>query len=79
MTPHPLALFVATVFAFAVVLTAHVAIVLGLMRRAPRWRAAVALVVPPLGVAWSIRERRWFRAAAWMVGAVSYALARAVQ
>jgi hypothetical protein len=75
----PLVSFIATVVAFAVAITAHVAIVIGLVRRAPRWRAAIAVIVPPLGVAWSFRERLWFRAAAWIVGATSYVIARSLQ
>jgi hypothetical protein len=75
----PIAVFSITVVAFAVAITAHVAIVLGLLRRAPRWRAFVALVLPPLGVAWSLRERLWFRAVAWTIGAFSYVVARVLQ
>jgi hypothetical protein len=75
----PIAAFSITVVAFAVAMTAHVAIVFGLVRRAPRWRAVVALVLPPFGVVWSLRERLWFRSFAWMIGAFSYVLARTLQ
>jgi hypothetical protein len=61
--------------AFAVLVTAHVAIVAGLARRAPRWRAAVALVVPPLAPYWGwTRLRRW--SLTWVVAVAVYAVVR---
>ena len=41
------------VLAFATLVTVHVAIVLGLAWRYPRWRALAALVVPPLAPYWA--------------------------
>jgi hypothetical protein len=64
--------FVSLITTFALVVTAHVAIVWGLTSRAPRWRAPVALFVAPLAPYWAVRERMYLRAAAWLVGVVAY-------
>ena len=71
--------FLVTVLTFAVALTAHVAIVIGLARRAPRWHALAAALFPPVGVAWSWRQRLWLRAALWPVAALGYAVVRVMQ
>ncbi len=71
-----IATFAVLVVAFAVLVTAHVTIVVGLFRRTPRWRSIVALVVAPLAPYWAIRDRMYVRGAAWLVGAVAYAVAR---
>ncbi len=68
--------FIAVVGAFAIAVTAHVAIVFGLAMRRPRWRAVVALLVPPFAPYWAVREQMRFRAAMWVVGVVGYAAAR---
>ena len=44
------------ILAFATMATIHVAIVLGLAVRDPRWRAIVALVVPPLAPYWALQS-----------------------
>jgi hypothetical protein len=53
---------------------AHVALVVGLFRREPRWRGAVALVVPPLAPYWGwplgMRARAWL----WLGALGAYAL-----
>jgi hypothetical protein len=67
----------ALVLAFAVVVTAHVTLVVGLAGRAPRWRALVALVVPPLAPYWGWDGLRR-RSLLWMAGAVVYAVLRVV-
>lgn len=72
-------LFVVTVLAFAIGVTAHVTIVIGLARRPPRWRALAALIAAPLAPYWAVREKMRVRAAAWLVGAAVYAIARLVQ
>ena len=63
---------------FVAWLVAHAALVVGLARRAPRWRAAVALVVPPLAPAWgwSMRVRAYAWGAALAVYAFGLVLAR---
>ena len=57
---------------FALLVTSHIAIVIGLGRRAPWLRSAAALAVVPLAPYWALRERMGFRAAAWVCGAVLY-------
>jgi hypothetical protein len=66
----------AMAFAFALLATAHLAIVAGLLRQPPRWRSVAALVIAPLAPYWAIRDRMYVRAVAWLVGAVAYAIAR---
>jgi hypothetical protein len=68
--------FGAMIAAFALLVTAHVTIAWGLAGRAPRWRAAVALVVPPLAPYFAARERMPVRASAWMCALVVYAALR---
>ena len=60
------------VLAFATLVTAHVALAAGLSARAPRWRGAVALVVPPLAPWWGWRTRLRARTALWMTAAAIY-------
>jgi hypothetical protein len=67
-------LFGCTIVGFATIVTAHVATVVGLARRPPRWRSIVALFALPLAPYWALRERLWFRAAAWLAGAAVYGL-----
>ena len=74
----PLFVLVLTVVSFAVLFTAHVAIVVGLAFKVPRWRAGVAVVVPPLGAVWAIREKQWVRGAVWLVAAAGYVVARLI-
>jgi hypothetical protein len=72
-------LFLTTVFAFALLVTAHCAIVFGLFRRSRPWRAPVALAIAPLAPFWALRERMWFRACVWTAGATVYVVAMLVQ
>ena len=60
----------------ATVLTAHVATVYGLAFHHPRWRAAVALVVPPLGIVWGHGAGMRLRPRAVLFGAIVYGVAR---
>ena len=64
-------LVLAPSLSLALLVTAHVALVAGLALRAPRWQAALALVVPPLAVVWG-REtsRRW--SIVWLAAAGAY-------
>lgn len=71
-------LVAAIVLSFALFVTAHLAIVWGLLFRAPRWRSPVALVLPPLAPYWAVRERMRVRAILWIASLVVYALARIV-
>ena len=60
------------VVAFATLVTVHVMLVAGLATHAPRWRGAVALVVPPLAPWWGWRTRLRFRTALWIGAAAIY-------
>ena len=65
------------VLAFAVLVTSHATLVVGLASRTPRWHALVALVVPPLAPYWGWDGLRR-RSVLWLVGAVAYAALRVV-
>jgi uncharacterized ion transporter superfamily protein YfcC len=65
----------ALVLAFAVLVTVHVALVAGLLGRAPRWRAAVAVVVAPLAPYWGFREGMHVRSGLWVAAALAYGVA----
>jgi hypothetical protein len=66
----------ALVLAFAVLVTAHVAIVAGLLGEKPRARAIVALVVAPLAPYWALRGGMRVRGGIWVVSAVGYVVLR---
>jgi hypothetical protein len=66
----------ALVLSFALLVTMHVAICAGLLARPPRWRAPLALVVPPLAPYWAAQERMRVRAGVWVACVVVYAVAR---
>ncbi len=54
----------------------HVHVAMRLVRRHPRWRGVVALILPPLAPYWAARtgDRVW--AAAWGVSLLLWGLAR---
>jgi hypothetical protein len=60
------------VISFAGLLTTHVALTIGLVRRRPRWRAIVAFLLPPLAPFWCSQERMRGRTILWMVAALLY-------
>jgi hypothetical protein len=60
------------VLAFATLVTVHVAIVLGLAGRDPRWRALVAFVLPPLAPYWALRDGMFKRGSVWIGSVVLY-------
>jgi hypothetical protein len=62
------------VVAFAIVVTAHVAIAFGLVRRTPRWRAPLAFAVVPLAPYFAWREQMRVRAVVWIAGALLYVI-----
>lgn len=68
--------FAALLLAFAVCLTSHVAIAYGLALRPPRWRALLALVIPPLAPFFALRERMRVRAVLWIASLLAYVIAR---
>lgn len=66
------ALFIALDLAFAGWVTLHVALIVALAIRRPRWHAAVALLIPPLAPYFAfVAGMRW-RAAGWLVALVFY-------
>lgn len=69
-------LVAAVVLAFAFLVTAHVAIAIGLVTKTPRWRAPVAFVLAPLAPYWAWREHMRVRAGLWTAGLVVYVVAR---
>jgi hypothetical protein len=71
-----MALVIAVVLAFAFLVTAHVAIAVGLVAKPPRWRAPIALLVAPLAPYWAWREHMRVRAGLWAVGLLVYVGAR---
>lgn len=64
---------IAVILGFAALVTAHLAIALGLLARSPRWRAPIALIVLPLAPYIALRERMWLRGALWIAALVVYA------
>jgi hypothetical protein len=60
------------VLAFATLLTVHLMLAAGLAARAPRWRGAVALVLPPLAPWWGWRTHLRARTILWLVAAAIY-------
>jgi hypothetical protein len=63
------------VVAFALFVTAHVAVTYGLATREPRWRAAVGFFFAPLGVYWAWRGQMRVRAGAAAGALVLYVIA----
>jgi hypothetical protein len=68
--------FLAIVVLFALAVTAHVAIAVGLLRLHPRWRGPVAFFVPPLAPYWALRNRMPARAIVWLAAVAGYLLVR---
>jgi hypothetical protein len=61
------------VLSFAALVTAHVAIVIGLGGKSPRWRAAVALAVAPLAPYWALTSGMKARGWIWIGSVCLYA------
>lgn len=66
----------ALLFSFALWLTSHVAIFVGLLTRRPILRAPLALIVAPLAPYWAIREGMAARGLLWTISVGIYAIAR---
>lgn len=62
------------VLALASLITAHISIAYGLVRRTPRWRAPLALVVAPLAPYWAWREQMPIRAIVWGAAVILYVI-----
>jgi hypothetical protein len=67
------------VLAFATFVTSHLTLVIGLSRRPSRWRSVVALVVLPLAPVWGFTSGMAIRASLWVVSAIAYVVARAME
>ena len=65
-------LFGGVVVAFAALCTVHVAIVFGLFKQHPRWRAPVAFFVPPLAPYWALRSGMVVRGGIWIGSVILY-------
>jgi len=61
------------VFAFAALITVHVAIALGLLFRLPRWRAGGGALLPPLAPYWALRVGMPRRGWLWIASVALYA------
>ncbi len=61
--------------AFAALVTTHVTIAAGLLRRRPRWHALLAFVVAPLAPYYAAREQMRARTFAWIGALVVYVTA----
>jgi hypothetical protein len=66
----------ALVGSFALLVTVHVALAAGLVKRPPRWRGPVALLVPPLAPYWGMRERMRVRTSLWLGALMVYIVTR---
>lgn len=68
------------VTSFAGLLTAHMAVAVGLSWRTPRWRGVVALLPPlaPLALLWALREKLYIRCALWGSSLLLYGVAWAL-
>jgi hypothetical protein len=64
-----------TACAFGLLVTAHVALVVSLAFRPPRWRALLGCLVPPLVVYFGWRERLRVWAGVWLGSLAAYATA----
>lgn len=62
--------------ALAAWVTDHVALSVGLMRRPPRWRGLVALLVAPLAPVFGFGARLRVRSVLWIVLAIAYVALR---
>jgi hypothetical protein len=70
------ALMSVLVGSFALLITAHVAIVAGLVLRPQRWRAAIALLFPPIAPYWGMHERMHGRTIVWLLALSVYIVSR---
>jgi hypothetical protein len=73
-----LVVFIATVIAFATLVTAHVLIAIGLLGLPRRWRAPAALIVVPLAPWWAWREKMRVRGLLWTLAALAYLVSLAL-
>lgn len=60
------------VISFAVLVTTHLALAVGLALRGERWRGALAFFVPPLAAYWGFEAGMKLRAGVWIAALVAY-------
>jgi hypothetical protein len=63
---------------FVLAIATHVALLAGLVLRRPRWRAIVALVLPPMAPLWAWKAGMHARVVAWGLALLAYALSCAI-
>ena len=73
--PRDAGLYLWIVVSFAVLVTSHVTLAVGLARRQPRWRGLVSLVFPPVAPYWGYTSGLRVRAILWAAGLGAYVLA----
>ncbi|MEO8799357.1 MAG: hypothetical protein ABI551_15815 [Polyangiaceae bacterium] len=71
-----LVIVIIAVVSCALWMTAHVSILAALAVRPPRWRALVALLVPPAAPYFAFQSKLRGRAATWVVSAIVYLVVR---
>lgn len=76
--PLDLALLLLPPAALALFVTAHVAIVARLFGSPPRWRAAVALLLPPLAFFWGTQAKMTALCRLWLGALLAYVLTLAL-
>jgi hypothetical protein len=62
--------------ALGLLVTAHVALVAGLFWVTPRWRALLALLVPPLAPYFGWQARRYVWSGVWLLAGIAYIASR---
>ncbi len=75
MSTRDIVVLSAVLVGFALLVTVHVTIAVGLVRREPRWRGLVAFIVAPLAPYYAFRARMPVRATAWLGAAAVYGTA----
>ena len=70
------AIVITLLTSFALLLSVHVSLSAALVRRQPRWRGPVALLVPPLAPYWGYQAGLRVRTVLWLVALVLYTTAR---
>jgi hypothetical protein len=62
--------------ALGLLVTAHVALVAALFWLKPRWRAPLALLVPPFAPYFGWQEKRYVWSSLWLISGIAYIASR---
>jgi hypothetical protein len=62
--------------ALGLLVTAHVALVAALFWLKPRWRAPLALLVPPFAPYFGWQEKRYVWSSLWLLSGIAYIASR---